>query len=145
MLLRAGSQGEGVPGTEGRYSLEATRNRTPGPRSVGPPQHDGGLVAIEEITVEELAARMAHGVVLVDVREDDELVAVRVPGVQHIPLGELSSRIAEIPEGHVYVICRSGARSLAACEELARAGRSATNISGGTLAWIDSGRETESG
>ncbi|MCO5319130.1 MAG: rhodanese-like domain-containing protein [Microthrixaceae bacterium] len=100
---------------------------------------------IEEINVDELDQRMSDGIVLVDVREADELQAVRVPGVQHIPLGELAARIAEIPEGHVHVICRSGARSMTACQQLVQAGRSATNVAGGTLAWVDSGRPTESG
>ncbi|MEZ5239423.1 MAG: rhodanese-like domain-containing protein [Microthrixaceae bacterium] len=102
-------------------------------------------MTIEEISVEELAVRMEDGVVLLDVREADELRTVRVPGVLHIPLGELTGRAAEIPEGRLHIICRSGARSMTACQQLAALGRDATNIAGGTLAWIDSGRPTESG
>ena len=101
---------------------------------------------IEEIDVDELERRLAAGAVLVDVREPDEIAEVRVPGVVAIPLGELRSRMGEIPEADtVYVICRSGARSLRACESLAADGRPAVNIAGGTMAWVNSGRPTESG
>jgi rhodanese-related sulfurtransferase len=108
-------------------------------------QYRGG-VPIAEITVEELAARLQDGAIVVDVREVHEWVQVRVPGVRLIPLGELPQRAREIPEADVvYVICRSGARSLRACEVLMRTGAEAVNVAGGTLAWVDSGRPTESG
>jgi rhodanese-related sulfurtransferase len=41
------------------------------------------------------------------------------------------------------VICRSGGRSLRACEFLAEQGVEAVNVAGGTLAWQLSGREVE--
>ncbi len=102
-------------------------------------------VSVEEISVDELAARLAPGVILLDVREAQELVEVRVPGVTHIPLGELETRATEIPEGELFVICRSGARSMVACQQLGAMGRPAVNVAGGTIAWIGSGRDTESG
>lgn len=102
-------------------------------------------MAVEEITVEELAARLEHGAVLLDVREAQELAQIRVPGVHHIPLGELMDRTGEIPEGELFVICRSGARSMTACRQLESVGRRAGNVAGGTIAWADSGRPTESG
>lgn len=95
--------------------------------------------------MDELAANLENGAVLVDVREADELLAVRVPGVRHIPLGELMDRCDEIPEGELFIICRSGARSRTACEQLGSIGRRATNVAGGTIAWVRSGRPTESG
>ena len=101
---------------------------------------------IEEIDVDRLDDLLAQGAVLVDVREASELAQVRVPGVIHIPLGDVPARATEIPASDtVYVICRSGARSLRACEALETMGRRAVNVAGGTLAWIDSGRPTESG
>lgn len=96
--------------------------------------------------MEELALRLQDGAVVVDVREVREWLEVRVPGVQLIPLGELRHRSHEIPSAEVlYVICRSGARSLTACELLMAGGREAVNVAGGTLAWVASGRPTESG
>lgn len=102
-------------------------------------------MAIEEITVDDLAARLGAGAVLLDVREAEELTAVRVPGVHHIPLGELMARVDEIPQGDLLVICRSGVRSMTACQQLSAVGRSAANVAGGTISWVDSGRPTESG
>ncbi len=103
-------------------------------------------MSIEEITVEELERRLGSGCVLVDVREPHEVAEVRVPGVVAIPLAQVAVRAQEIPEGDVVlVICRSGARSLKACEQLEGMGRKAVNVAGGTLAWVDSGRPTESG
>ena len=59
------------------------------------------------------------GVYLLDVREDDEWAAGHAPDAVHIPVGALSERAAEIPQdGEVYVICRSGARSAYAAQQL---------------------------
>jgi rhodanese-related sulfurtransferase len=103
-------------------------------------------VPIPEITVEQLAPLVEQGAVVVDVRNPDEYAEARVPGVQLIPLPEFQIRHTEIPAADVvYVICRSGARSLKACEFLETGGRSAVNVAGGTLAWIESGRSVESG
>lgn len=103
-------------------------------------------MSIEEIDVEDLAVQMEQGAVVVDVREPAELAEVRVPGVLPIPLGQLVARAGEIPaEGTVYIICRTGARSARACEQLNAMGRRAVNVAGGTVAWINSGRATESG
>jgi rhodanese-related sulfurtransferase len=45
----------------------------------------------------------------------------------------------------VYVICRSGARSQRVCELASGHGHAATNITGGMLAWTDSGYDTVGG
>jgi rhodanese-related sulfurtransferase len=98
-------------------------------------------VDIAEIDVEELADRLDRGAVLVDVRRQDEHDAAHIPAATLIPLDEIPERVDEIPEAdEVLVICRSGARSAAACEFLASSGVQAINVAGGMLAWIDSGR-----
>lgn len=49
---------------------------------------------------------------LLDVREANELEISSLPGVVHIPLGEIEDRFAEVPKDEeVVVICRSGGRS----------------------------------
>jgi rhodanese-related sulfurtransferase len=51
-------------------------------------------------------------------------------------------------DGTTYVICRSGARSMRACEFVVAnspAGAQVVNVAGGTLAWIASGREVVEG
>lgn len=103
-------------------------------------------MAIPEITVDELASRLADGAVLYDVREPDEWVEVRVPGVVSVPLASVPDVVHELPRDRpVHLICRSGARSMAAAEYLAAQGISAVNVAGGTLAWVESGRATASG
>ena len=101
---------------------------------------------IPEIDIEELAALLEGDIVLVDVRQPDEYVEARVPGVQLIPLPELPDRHDEIPEADtVYVICKLGGRSMKACEFLVGQGRTVVNVAGGTTAWIESGRSIDSG
>jgi molybdopterin-guanine dinucleotide biosynthesis protein A len=103
-------------------------------------------MAIPEVTVDELASRIAAGAVVVDVRELDEYVAGHVPGALLFPLSTLVERAGELPAADpLFVVCRSGARSMRACEYLAGHGRSVANVAGGTLAWLDSGREAVAG
>ncbi|MDQ1424802.1 MAG: hypothetical protein QOD72_2300 [Acidimicrobiaceae bacterium] len=101
-----------------------------------------------EIDVEELAARLAAGAVLVDVRQPDEYEAGHVPTARLVPLGVVPEHLDAFvsDEGvEVLVICRSGARSHSACEFLMEEGVSAVNVAGGTLAWLASGRDVIGG
>lgn len=94
-----------------------------------------------EIDIESLAQRLSQGAVLIDVRQADEYEEAHLPEATLIPLNDLPDRVDEIaPGSEVLVICRSGGRSAAACEFLAQQGRTALNVAGGMLAWIDSGR-----
>ena len=104
-------------------------------------------MSIPEITVDELATRLSDpGAKLFDVRRPDEYSAGHVPSAVLIPLNEVPDRIADFPrEGAALMICRSGARSRTACEFLERHGVEALNVAGGTLAWIDSGRDVTVG
>ena len=103
-------------------------------------------MAIAEIDVDELASRLERGAALIDVRQPDEYEEARVPQAVLIPLAELPDRVGELPtDAPLVIICRSGARSMRACEFLAGSGVEAANVAGGTLAWIDSGREVATG
>ena len=98
------------------------------------------------MSVDELAPELGAGAMLLDVREVEEWQDARVPGGKLIPLGEVVERLNEIPtNGRTYVICKSGGRSADACEFLRMRGIDAVNVTGGTLAWIESGREIDSG
>lgn len=101
---------------------------------------------VREIDVDALAPLLEQGAVLVDVRMPDEFDEVHVPGAMLIPLPEFADRWEEIPDADtVYVICRSGNRSMRACEFLLGNGRAAVNVAGGTMAWVGSGRPTGPG
>ena len=79
------------------------------------------------------------GIVLLDVREDDEWQAGHAPGAVHVPLGQVPSRLAELPEGELHVVCRSGGRSQQAAAWLSRNGVDAANVAGGMQAWAAAG------
>jgi rhodanese-related sulfurtransferase len=96
---------------------------------------------VAESAAEIPAASVPDDAWLLDVREDDEWTAGHVPGATHIPLGQLSARAAEVPQGvTVYVICRSGARSSRAAVALSGSGWDAVNVAGGMQDWAAAGR-----
>ena len=97
-----------------------------------------------EVTLDDLADALSRGAYVLDVREKDEYDEAHVPGVTLIPLGQLQDRISEVEDGsRVFVICRSGKRSLQGADILEANGIDAVSVAGGTLGWIDSGRPTE--
>lgn len=101
---------------------------------------------VPEIDTDGLAAALADGAPLVDVRMPDEYAEARVPGAVLIPLPELGARTAEVPsDRRVYVICATGARSAAAVDALNKAGWDTVNVAGGTKAWAAEGRPVDSG
>ena len=79
-------------------------------------------------------------------REDHEYVQAHVPGATLIPLGQLATRLAEVPAGDtVYVICAAGNRSKYGADILAAAGRAGVSVAGGTHAWLRTGHPVEHG
>jgi len=111
--------------------------------------HDGGVSDrpdVPEIDVQELARLHEEGAYVLDVREPDEYEAGHVPGAVLVPLGEVAERQAEVPTDRpVYVVCGSGGRSARATDVLNGTGHSATNVDGGTKAWIAAGHPVTEG
>jgi rhodanese-related sulfurtransferase len=103
-------------------------------------------MSIQEVSVDELDAAMAGGARVIDVRETDEYVAGHVPAAVHIALGTVPDNVDAFrgPQP-TYVICKSGGRSMRACEVLAAQGVEAINVAGGTMAWVLSGRAVVQG
>jgi rhodanese-related sulfurtransferase len=78
------------------------------------------------------------------VREQDEWDAGHIADAQHIPLGELGQRLAEIPAGRpIVAVCRSGSRSAAATRGLKQLGFDVENLDGGLTAWSRAGLPLE--
>ena len=103
-------------------------------------------MSIQEITVDELAELIVDGIRLIDVREPSEYDEAHVPEATPIPLGTVPDNVdAFRGDGPTYVICKSGGRSMKACEFVAAEGIDVVNITGGTMAWIMSGRHTATG
>ncbi|MGC1645485.1 MAG: FAD-dependent oxidoreductase [Candidatus Sulfotelmatobacter sp.] len=74
------------------------------------------------------------GAFLLDVREPMELVVESVPGAVNIPMGQLRSRLGELPrDREINIICRSAQRAYIAGRVLLQNGFKARTISGGML------------
>ena len=93
---------------------------------------------MESIT---LQARVAQGdkLVILDVRNPEEIEICRIQGSQVIPLPDLPKRLSELSlSDEIVVHCKSGKRSLKAIEILQSAGfKNLHNLTGGILAWIN--------
>jgi rhodanese-related sulfurtransferase len=83
---------------------------------------------------------LPEGLTVVDVREPVEWQYGHIEGAIHIPLGELTGRLGEVPEGQNLVVCKVGARSAQAVTWLAGQGRDVVNLDGGMLDWESAGR-----
>src|SRR2546423_9722967 len=95
-----------------------------------------------EVDIETFADALEEGADVIDVREPDEYVDGHVPGAKLIPLGQLGSRIQELPEGRpLYVICATGGRGLrAATPPQKQTGISSISAAAATKRWIAPGR-----
>jgi rhodanese-related sulfurtransferase len=79
--------------------------------------------------------------VVLDVRENLEWKAGRIPGALHIPLARLPARRLELPRDTTIVtVCRSGHRSGLAARGLQHAGYRVENLAGGMKGWARAGR-----
>jgi NADPH-dependent 2,4-dienoyl-CoA reductase/sulfur reductase-like enzyme/rhodanese-related sulfurtransferase len=76
----------------------------------------------------------AQGAFVLDVREQVELAVEHVPDAVNIPLGELRSRLDELPrDREILTVCRSGQRAYYAARILVQNGFDARVVSGGML------------
>lgn len=96
---------------------------------------------IPTVSIDQVPDPLPTGLSIIDVREPVEWAHGRIDGAQHIPLGELMERVAEVPtEGQVLVVCKVGGRSAQATGFLVQNGVEAVNLDGGMLDWAGAGR-----
>ena len=100
------------------------------------------MTVVPELTPEQFRARWPEApqtddVVLLDVREPQELMIASIPGAVAVPMREIPVRLGELEkEKPVVVMCHSGARSRQVAGFLLSAGFSEVfNLSGGIDAW----------
>ena len=100
------------------------------------------MPGVPELSPAEFVARWpsyerGDEVVLLDVREHDELALAAVGGALHIPMREVPMRSAELPtDKPVVVMCHSGGRSRRVTEYLLANGfLTVFNLAGGIDAW----------
>ena len=106
----------------------------------------GGV--IEHLSVEEVKAGLEDGsILLVDVREPNELAVERIPGAVDFPLSTFDADALPDPGEKTLVFsCRSGQRSQRAAAAAQAAGHDLhRHMAGGLLAWKAAGFETEQG
>lgn len=104
---------------------------------------------INEINVDKLNTLLTQSattkapILLFDCREDFEWNESHVECAIHVPLNDFTANAPKLIANHsepIYVICRSGRRSMAACLALLSLGyKHIYNVEGGILAWIEKG------
>ncbi len=105
---------------------------------------EDGEALPKEISVAQAAEKRTAGAFILDVREPSEWEEGHIPDATLIPLGQLESRLSEIPtDQEIVVVCRSGNRSATARDILLQAGFSqVTSMEGGINDWKGQGLPT---
>ncbi len=109
---------------------------------------DEAKTRIREVTPRQVLDMQERGerVILVDIREIQEVNAAKIPGSVHVPRSHLESRIeAQVPrDANVVLYCASGNRSVLSADTLQRMGYSnVASMSGGIRGWADAGGDVE--
>ncbi|KOO46783.1 rhodanese-like domain-containing protein [Priestia koreensis] len=93
---------------------------------------------VKVITTDELEEKLEkkEPVLLVDVREDEEVADGMIPGAKHIKMGDIPANVDYFDKDKEYIfICRSGKRSENVCMYLQDQGYNVRNLVGGMLDW----------
>jgi rhodanese-related sulfurtransferase len=103
---------------------------------------------VRETNVREVKNRLDKGerLILVDIREDNEVARGRIPGAIHLGKGVIERDIEKtIPDTDAEIIlyCGGGFRSALAAESLKKMGyTNAVSMDGGWRDWVESGYPT---
>jgi len=99
-------------------------------------------MSVQKVSViETFKACQNPSCVLLDVREADEVAEVAAAGIKHVAMSELNPATFSKDHGvsketPLYIICRSGGRSMRVALALEQEGFTQLhNVEGGTLAW----------
>jgi len=104
---------------------------------------DNAAMSIPELSPQQAQARVAHGAVLIDVRQAYERAGGMAEGARGVAKNDLlADPAAHLPlQGQdILLICQSGKRSTDAAQALLAAGYSnVASVAGGTVAWREQG------
>jgi rhodanese-related sulfurtransferase len=103
-----------------------------------PPDAGAPREPLRTITADGLA-EIWPAATVVDVRSREEHSTAFIPGSLNIPLDELGSRLADLPNATLYLLCGSGKRSSQAARMLSDRGYTAVNVAGGITEWYRNG------
>jgi rhodanese-related sulfurtransferase len=96
---------------------------------------------MKHLTASELKTRLEQGEqpVLLDVREEWELMRCQLPGTTWIPMGQIVARVNELDKNkETVVVCHHGIRSWQVAKFLESEGfGDVINLSGGVDAWAN--------
>ncbi|SFD12223.1 CoA-disulfide reductase [Clostridium uliginosum] len=162
-----GGQGVGIDGVEKRIDVLATAIKgnltvfdlqdvepcyAPPYNSAKDPVNMLGYYAsniiegvVETIQWHEIDGLDKKNSIILDVREEFELVTGKLDNTINIPLGKLRDRLNEIPKDKkIYVTCQVGLRGYIACRLLEQHEIKCTNIDGGIKTYLYVKRAEES-
>ncbi|AZG44496.1 rhodanese-like domain-containing protein [Gordonia insulae] len=96
------------------------------------------------VSAEEAIALVREGAVIVDVRRSFEWNRNHIPDAIHIPLEDLPTRCAELPDDQLLItFCTGGLRSAGAANMLIELGFEARNMTKGLIDWRAAGGELQ--
>ena len=103
---------------------------------------------ITEVTPEQVLDMQQRGerIVLLDVRDLQEVNLGKIPGTLHISRGNLETRVeSQIPrDAHVIIYCASGRRSIFAADTMQTMGYSnVASMATGFRGWCEAGGDVE--
>ncbi len=162
-----GAQGVGIDGVEKRIDVLATAIKgglnvfdlqdietcyAPPYNSAKDPVNMLGYYAsniidgiVDTVQWSEVDNILESGGVIIDVREEFEIVTGQIPNSIHIPLGQLRDRLDEVPKDKkIYATCQVGLRGYIACRILEQHKIKCTNIDGGVKTYLAVKRAEES-
>lgn len=162
-----GAQGVGIDGVEKRIDVLATAIKgglnvfdlqdvetcyAPPYNSAKDPVNMLGYYAsniidgiVDTVQWSEIDNILESGGVIIDVREEFEIVTGQIPNSIHIPLGQLRDRLDEVPKDKkIYATCQVGLRGYIACRILNQHKIKCTNIDGGVKTYLTVKRAEES-
>lgn len=119
----------------------------PTPPRVIPHENEPEIV-VPELTPAQLTAALASDAppLLLDVREMYEWRQVRMPAAYHIPMNDIPTRLAEVPQAQPLVVfCAHGSRSYSVAAWLIEQGYTASNLEGGITLWAARGGDVAQG
>jgi len=95
------------------------------------------MTQVEEITPNKVEKRMKEdNVVVIDVREDEEVAYGMIEAAVHIPLGDIPEAVNKLDKEKEYIlVCRSGGRSMNAAMFMKERGFRVVSMEGGMLNW----------
>ena len=108
----------------------------------------GKKPVVHDLKAEDVARGITEGrVLLVDVREPNEIAAEAYPDAVVVPLSSFDPKLIPDPAGkQVVFACRSGRRSVTASLAAQEAGLPyESHLEGGIIAWKEAGLPTKTG